>query len=179
MPFLENQEFIDRYRFNEPWDSPHNRALAHGIPHGMNPNYPIYHCPSDRDSDKWDTSYVMVVGPGTISDGPTSRSLDQCPNGPSRTIMIVEMSESGIHWMEPRDLKFDQMSFKINDPGGGGIRSKHRGGAMIVFGDGDQRFIHATEDPELVKDLLAGKRSKRAGEFFQRFGWDSPPPGAP
>jgi hypothetical protein len=154
MPFLENQEFIDRYRFDEPWNSPHNRALADGIPHGMNPNYPIYHCPSDRDSDKWDTSYVMVVGPRTISDGPTSTSREDFTDGISNTIMIVEMSESGIHWMEPRDLKFDEMSFRINDPDRRGIRSKHLGGVNIVLCNMNSRVVHENIDPEVLKGLL-------------------------
>ena len=98
---------LKEYRFDEPWDSPHNQSLC--------PEYPTYRCPCDRDSSVSDTSYVMVVGPQTISDGPTPTTRKGITDGPSDTIMIVEMCDSGIHWMEPRDLSFDEMTFKIND----------------------------------------------------------------
>ncbi len=166
MPFIENREFTDRYRFDEPWNSPHNRALAHGIPHGMDPNYPIFHCLSDRNSDKWDTSYVMVVGPRTISDGPTSTREEDFTDGISYTIMIVEISDSGIHWMEPRDLKFDEMSFKINDANAIGIRSRHRGGANLVLCDMSVHFLKDSVAPETVKALLTRNGRENVGVFF-------------
>ena len=154
MPFLNEQAFLDSYRFDEPWNSPHNRALAHGVPHGMDPNYPIYHCPSDRDSDKWDTSFVMVVGPQTISDGPSATGRNDVPDGISNTVFIVEMCDSGIHWMEPRDLRFDEMSFKINDPDGRGLRSKHPGGVSVVTGDCVVHVLRLDIDPRVLKGLL-------------------------
>jgi hypothetical protein len=32
--------------------------------------------------------------------------------------MFVEIPASDIHWMEPRDLRFDRMSFRVNDGSG-------------------------------------------------------------
>ena len=63
----------EQYRFNEAWSSPHNRDLAGGLPIGMSGVYPCYHCGSDRDSDGLDTSYVVVVGPNTVSPKPLRR----------------------------------------------------------------------------------------------------------
>ena len=175
MPFMGEEHFFESYRLDEPWNSPHNRALAHGVPHGMDPNYPIYHCPSDRDSDKWDTSYVMVVGPRAISDGPTAMRPEERAYDFSRTVVLIEMSDSGIPWMEPRDLRSDEMSFKINSPDGRGIRSRHPTGAMVMFGHANERFLHETEDPRLVEDLIAGRKSQAVADFFNRPLWDSPP----
>ena len=42
------------------------------------------------------------------------------------TIMVVEVENSRIHWMEPRDLKFDKMSFRVNDPSGNSSGSLHK-----------------------------------------------------
>jgi hypothetical protein len=154
LPFLDGQALYDRYRFDEPWDSPHNLALARDVPRGENRSYSIYHCATDRDSDKWDTSYVMVVGPQTISDGPNSITYNDFPDGASTTIIVAEMSDSGISWMEPRDLKFDEMSFKINDPDRVGIRSKHSGVVMVATGDGSVHTIPADIDPKILKALL-------------------------
>ena len=55
---------------------------------------------------------------------------------PRNTISVVEMSDSGIHWAEPRDLKADEMSYRINDPDQPCIRSRHNGGANVAFCDG-------------------------------------------
>jgi prepilin-type processing-associated H-X9-DG protein len=160
LPFLERRDLYDRLRLDEPWNSPHNLALAEGVL--------CYHCPSDRDSSKLDTSYVMVVGPRTISNGPTSTSLKDITDGTGNTILIVEMSDSGIHWMEPRDLKFDEISFKINDPDGTGIRSKHPGGANVAFCDSSTYWIKDNVDPELLRGLLTRNGGEDVSEFFNR-----------
>ena len=158
----------ERYRFDEAWDSPHNRDLAGGLPMGMSGVYPWYHCATDRGSGGLDTSYVMVVGPDTISPGPKSRRLKEITDGISNTAIIGEMSESGIHWMEPRDLDFQNMSFKINDKNGQGIRSKHPGIATVVFADGGVRSLSEDTDPEIVRALFTINGGKRVPwEVFQ------------
>jgi hypothetical protein len=151
---IDMQGFYKRYRFDESWNSPHNRELAGGLPMGMSGVYPWYHCATDVGSDRLDTSYVMVVGPNTISSGAKSRSYKEITKGSSYTVVIAEMSESGIHWMEPRDLNFETMSFKINDKNGVGIRSKHPGGVVVSMADGHQQVLSENTDPEVVKALF-------------------------
>jgi hypothetical protein len=152
--FHDIEPLYKQYRFDEPWNSAHNRTIAAGLPVGMSHICPWYHCPCDTESDKLDTSYVWVVGKGTISAGPTSTRIGDITGGTSNTIMVVEMAESGIPWMEPRDLNFDTMSFRINDPVGVGIRSKHPGVAGVGMCDGSVRSIGQDIDPEVVKAML-------------------------
>ncbi|MFN0056356.1 MAG: DUF1559 domain-containing protein [Planctomycetales bacterium] len=59
----------------------------------------------------------------------------------SLTLHVVEVADSGIHWMEPRDLHVVQMSPRINSQSGQGISSKHTGVAHILFADGSVRLI--------------------------------------
>jgi prepilin-type processing-associated H-X9-DG protein len=150
----ENDPLGKQCRFNEPWDSPHNRALAPGLHIGMSGVYPAYHCPSDRDSDRLDTSYVMVVGKGTISAGPNSVRIEDVTDGLSRTIGLAEMAESGIPWMKPEDLKFDEMSFKINDFSTKCIRSRHPGVANVGMLDCSVKSLNENIDPKVLKALL-------------------------
>ena len=150
----EIEPLYKQYRFDEPWNSRHNRSIAAGLPVGMSGVVPWYHCPSDTESDKLDTSYVWVVGKGTFSAGPTSTRFEDITDGTSNTIMVVEMAESGIPWMEPRDLAFDSMSFRINDPIAVGIRSKHSGVANVGLCDGSVRCLNENMDPEVVKAML-------------------------
>ena len=139
LPQFGMQELYDQYHRGEPWNSPDNRKLAGGLPVGMSGITPMFHCATDRASAWLDTSYVMVVGPHTISPGPTGRATVEIPKGTGYTVLFAEMSESGIPWMEPRDLNFDSMSFKINDKQIAGIRSKHPGVAVVGMADGSVR----------------------------------------
>ena len=113
------------------------------------------------DSDKLDTSYVMVVGKETMSAGTNSIRIKDITDDLSNTIMLAEMSESGIPWMAPRDLNFDTMTFKINDPKGKGIRSKHPGVADVGLFDGSARALSENIDPKVLRALLTSPAVKR------------------
>ena len=55
----------------------------------------------------------MIVGPHTISDGPTARTYTAIKDGLANTIMVVEATEAHINWLEPRDLDVKKMQFQI------------------------------------------------------------------
>ena len=72
LPYLDQEDLADRYRFDEPWDSPANRTvtdLAIGL----------YQCPSQPGVNGPTTNYMMVVGPHTISDGREPRRSPRSP----------------------------------------------------------------------------------------------------
>jgi hypothetical protein len=56
LPFLESSDVYSKYRFDEPWDGPHNRLLADRMPYA-------YRCPSESRNSPPSriTSYVAVV----------------------------------------------------------------------------------------------------------------------
>jgi len=146
LPFLGCQDLYDQYRFDEPWNGPHNRELAAQI--GK-----IFHCPSDSGPST-DTSYVVVVGPKTVFPGRESVQIAQIIDGTSNTILDVEIANSGINWMEPRDLTFDEALRGINPKGGHGISSRHEAGANVCFCDGSVHYVPNGIDPQLLRDLL-------------------------
>jgi len=158
LPLLDEEALYRQYDFDQPWDSPKNLALARKVPN-------CYRCPSESGAGQSDTSYVMVVGPGTFSDGPTSKSIAEIRDGTSHTIAVVERSESGIRWTEPRDLNFEKMSFHVNDPAGEGIRSNHSGGANVSFADGHTKFVSEDIDPQTLKALLTIAGGEMAGGY--------------
>ncbi len=103
--------FAAGFRPDEPWDSQNNRKL-----HELS-TYTFWRCPSHPNGGRSnDTHFVAVVGPGTIfpSDG-TSRRLSDVKDGPGDTLIVVEVLNAGIHWMEPKELYWDEMSFRLND----------------------------------------------------------------
>lgn len=137
------------FRFDEPWDSPNNRKL-HGLPFGG-----VLRCPSDparAGSDE--THYVAVVGPGTMfpSDG-TSRRLSDVIDGPGDTLAVVEVVGAGIHWMEPRELDWSAMSFRLNDRSRPSVSSNHPFEAL--FGGSSYPGPHALTVNDKVINLPA------------------------
>jgi prepilin-type processing-associated H-X9-DG protein len=147
LPYLEHEDLYKQYKFNEPWDSPSNRKLTDCAVRG-------FRCLSAPHLGKPNTSYMMVVGPHTISDGPHSRKVSEITDGTSKTIMLVEVADSGVRWAEPKDLSFNDLEFKINNVDRPGIGSHHSGGANAAFCDGDVRLLDAATPPEQLKAML-------------------------
>ena len=83
-----------RFRLEEPWDSPHNRALAGGLGFGMGGVHPLYHCPSESPSDNLDATYVTFVGDKAFSPGARPRTFKEITDGLSNTIWLGEMADS-------------------------------------------------------------------------------------
>lgn len=155
LPFLDQEHLYKKYRFDEPWNGPENSKL-----HAE--KLDVYHCPTGPD---YNNLYLAVVGPNTAWPGATSRSLKDILDGTSRTILLVEHKDAQIHWMEPRDLDFDTMSFQVNDPSGKGLSSPHRHAgkypwsedypyAWVGMADGSVRRLRETTDPEALRAML-------------------------
>ena len=51
-----------------------------------------------------------MIGPDTVWPEEGTTTLDDLTDGPCGTIRLVEVKDSGIHWMEPRDLHVGQMA---------------------------------------------------------------------
>lgn len=148
LPFLENKALYDQYHFDEPWDGPNNRKLQSQITH-------VYRCPSRPETQsKNDTSYVVVTGPLTMWPGAKSTSVADITDGTPSTIMVVEMGNSGIQWMEPRDLDMATMPLAINPPNKPGISSPHPNVALAVYVDGHTSALTNNTPAKIVELLL-------------------------
>ncbi|HEY2415819.1 MAG TPA: DUF1559 domain-containing protein [Pirellulaceae bacterium] len=164
LPFVEQNELYEKYRFDEPWDGPNNRKL-HDI------QLKIFQCPSQENPRlSTETSYVVVIGPKTMWPAENSyvRNADII-DGLSNTLLLVEVADSGIHWMEPRDLHINQIPMAINPSRGQGISSHHKGGANAGFADGSVRFLDDNFPPaDLRAALTAFGRKKELPPTIKR-----------
>jgi hypothetical protein len=148
LPYLEERILYREYRFDEPWDGPNNSALAAKVDRVF-----CYDCP--RSNNSGETSYVAVIGPQTMWPGAKSTKMSDIKDGTPNTIMLVEVHNSGIHWMEPRDLDLSQMDMAINSPNGPSISSGHIGGwAHVVFVSGQTRAIDNNAPPKAIRAAL-------------------------
>jgi len=147
LPYIEYDPIYVQYRFDEPWDGPNNRKLHGEV------IFP-YRCPAEGSSTPAiTTSYLAVVGPGTAWPAPGQTAFRDFVDGTSNSILIVEVVNSGIHWMEPRDLALEDLQRGVNPQSGRGISSRHVGGACVLLADGSVRFLPGDVAPELLEML--------------------------
>jgi hypothetical protein len=155
----ESMQLYQAYRFDEPWDGPHNRQLLDKMPS-------YYACPNDvhgaADRNRL-ANYVVIVGPNTVFHSADSITIADTAGFDSDVIVIAE-TVPGIPWLEPRDLEFDKMSFRINDPAKQGIASKDMWGPSVVLLNGEIKRLRADSDPGLIKSMITVKPKSAQGE---------------
>jgi prepilin-type processing-associated H-X9-DG protein len=154
LPYLDAQSLYDKFKLDEPWDSPHNKALLKEMP-------AVYGCPSrDLAGEPGMTAYRAFSGPGAILDPTRLTRLDQVTDGTTNTVLVVESAEA-VPWTKPDDLPFGNARALQGNPlfGAG---SKHPGGFNAAFADASVRFIKLSISPQTFRALI----TRSGGEFI-------------
>jgi hypothetical protein len=149
LPFLEEESFYGLFHLDEPWDSPHNRALVERIPR-------VYSCPAAPWYDGR-TPY-LAVRPRAGAGGEQAAPLFPIgPGDPPGRIVVVEVDEEhAVPWTKPADWDYDPQ-----DPTRGLGRHHragffHDAGGFAVLADGTVRFVPANADVGALRELLPG-----------------------
>lgn len=162
LPYLDRQDLYHRLRLQEPWNSPHNKEIQRRF--GASARY-AFECPNHPakpGSAKSETCYVAIVGPGAAWQIDRQLSFSDIVDGAANTLGVVEVADSGINWMEPRDLYIGQMSTEINSARGQGISSYHftenRMGytsvSNVAMLDASVRSLSASMPDDLLEHLI-------------------------
>ena len=126
LPQLGEQELHAQYRFDEPWNSPHNAKLADRMPAAF--GYP----------GEQHAKFLAIVGRVTAWPEHFSSTLRDITDGTSNTALLVESSDSNLNWLEPRDLSLGQVLKRHRAPTA--PRCVGRDGLILVgMGDGSAR----------------------------------------
>ena len=147
LPYLQGGKYrklFEQYRFDEPWNSPHNSAVGEQMPD-------LYRCPASNAPHE--TNYAAVIGEHTAWPG-AAASTGKFPDGSSKTIVVVETAGQGIHWLEPRDVSFEDASQGVNARAERGITSSHGDVASVMTGDGCVELLGKEVSPATVRALL-------------------------
>jgi len=147
LPYLGYQSLYERFRLDEPWDSPHNRALLAEMPSE-------FACPSGPGRRQGLTGYLVVVGPmtefGSVNTAfePT-RGVDirEIIDGTSNTVLVFE-TDTAVPWTKPDDLRWAP-GWPLPK-----LASPHAGGTHMLFADGTTRFIKHIIEPNKLLGLL-------------------------
>ena len=82
---------------------------------------------------------------------PAKQAVDGSDND---KILVIEVVNSDILWMEPRDLTLEQALDAIQPKTGIGIGSRHRDGIHYVTVGGEVRTLDRNIDRESLRKLL-------------------------
>jgi Protein of unknown function (DUF1559) len=139
MPFLES---IPMPPFDQPWNAPEN-MFWHNIhtPYAHDGWRDGVFNSRDPNSILTTTRVFAITGPGTaFGDGDTEKP-QRLQDIDADTILLVEVRNSGVHWMEPGDFDIRTMPKTINVATGKGISSHHAAGFHVAFADGSVWYL--------------------------------------
>ncbi|HVX16090.1 MAG TPA: DUF1559 domain-containing protein [Pirellulales bacterium] len=141
----DEEELHKEYHYDEPWDGPHNRELTHRMP-------AVYRCPEDPGALDSQTSYLAIVDGSTddFAAYPTNGSNAPPKNPPLTAYLVVEVADSGINWLEPKDVSLDKNG-KPEQPLPAQF-GYHVGGSVAVDADGSTIVL---ADDEMARAIVA------------------------
>jgi hypothetical protein len=152
LPYLGQQQLYRQFHLDEPWDSPHNKALIETMP-------AEFRSPRSKAARGF-ASYLVPVGGGALyssmKDQPTIKDIT---DGLSQTIMTIEVDDAhAVIWTKPVDLPFDPQ-----DPRKG-LDASYETGYPVGMCDGSARILPKTIDAKDLKALI----TRAAGDVSPR-----------
>lgn len=168
LPYLEQGALFDRFRLDEPWDSPHNLECAKV--------FPLVYFQNTTDkllTEQGKTTYLRPVYPGSDPSGeiePASfihngtkvfravgDTFRAITDGTSMTILVAEVApEHAVPWTKPADWRVN-----LNDPMAK-LRTDKRDGFVSCRHDGSAHYIAFDYSSSGLRKLI----TKAGGEVL-------------
>jgi prepilin-type processing-associated H-X9-DG protein len=142
LPFLEQGELYNKFKLDEPWDSPHNKALLQEMP-------ATYLCPSRSNVAPNTSTYRVFTGKGALFEEGQAIGFVAVTDGTSNTLMVTEADEA-VPWTKPDDLTFDPAAAASLC----GAGSNHPGGFNASMADGSVRFFKMSINLNVFRALI-------------------------
>jgi hypothetical protein len=142
LPFIEQGALYNKFKLDEPWDSPHNKALLQEMP-------ATYLCPSRNNPEAGTTTYRVFTGKGALFEDGQAIGFVGVTDGTSNTLMVTE-AEDAVPWTKPDDLTFDPAAAASLC----GAGSLHPGGFNAGLADGSVRFFKKSINLNVFKALI-------------------------
>jgi hypothetical protein len=140
LPYIDEKNLYEEFDLDQPWDSPHNKALLSRMPE-------VYALPGRRPGS--DTHYRVFVGEGTAFER-TEKGLripEDFPDGASKTLLIVEAREP-VPWTKP-----DELPYAAAEPLPP-LGASSKDGFYAAFGDGSVRYIDMKESETRIRAYI-------------------------
>jgi hypothetical protein len=167
LPYLGQEELYRQYRFDEPWNGPHNSRLADQIPE-------IYRCPSfvkyhqrhklETAHTRHLTNYVAVIAPDAIFNGPDPVAIDDITDGTDCTLLLIEARHHSVHWMQPDDVTESEIAFDLQ-AAASDHQANHAGRLQVVLSDGSAKSIRSDSDLSILHALITRNGGEKLDDF--------------
>jgi hypothetical protein len=143
LPLIGRKDLLLKYDFDQPWNSPKNRALAVEMPDE-------FRCPNATRNDGAKTHYMMLVGKNAVGGRPGDKGLrlDQLAGDPSTKLLLVEVPGPGVDWMEPKDITVDELIERLQT-----AKAPHVNGFSVAFCDSVPRLLPMTIGRETLRHM--------------------------
>jgi beta-lactamase regulating signal transducer with metallopeptidase domain len=143
LPFLGQGALYEEFHLNEPWDSPHNKALLAKMPDVFDD--------ANGAHPEGMTPTQAIVGPGTCFDGTKGIPISEILDGTSNTIVVANNRIRLVPWTKPEDLGIDDAITTAMK----GARSAPIGpGSRVLFADGSVRTMNRPPTGAYLRAVL-------------------------
>ncbi len=152
LPYLEGKELYNKFKLDEPWDSPHNKKLIAEIP-------AVFKSPGSKLKEPGMTNYVLPVGKEAAFSADKPLKAADINDGVSNTIMIVEVADShAVVWTKPEDLSYDPKKPLA------GLDGPYAQGFLASFFDGSVRMVQRDTDEKVLRAMFTPAGGERIGQ---------------
>ncbi|WP_165228208.1 sigma-70 family RNA polymerase sigma factor [Aquisphaera insulae] len=125
LPLIGERDLYGRFHLDEPWDSPHNRALIPEMP-------AAFLTTGEETRADGLTHFRAFGGPDAAFAGPDGVELREMADGRADTILLVEAGEA-VPWTRPDALDPGPPLPPLGRPDGATF--------LALFGDGEVRIV--------------------------------------
>src|SRR5690606_17509472 len=136
------------------WDSPHNSNLIERMP-------ALFAAPGRENAKAGTSSYVAVVGNGTVFDGTgNGRRMADLQDGVSNTILLIDATEANaVIWTKPDDVQFDAAKLRS------AVLGRFGRDGLVLMADGSTRRIGPEVSDENLRRAVLRNDGEQMGEF--------------
>lgn len=156
LPYLEQAALYNEFHLDEPWDSPHNRALIGRMPD-------IFRSPGVKASQPGMTTYQTVMGEDTIFKANGGKvSFADVKDGTSNTAMMIDASpEFETIWTKPADLMPDTAKLRK------ALEDRFNNGGLVLLTDGSVIKLRKGLDDATMMNLFSRNDGQVTGDVFE------------
>jgi hypothetical protein len=154
LPYLDEDDLYKQFKLDEPWDSPHNKALISRMP-------AVYKVPGWQAPQEGLTCYLAVVGSDTMfpleppqdeqrrQQGHSELTFGAVTDGLFNTGMIVEAAPSrGVIWTKPDDWQLDAAGYAK------ALMGLRAGKFLVLRGDSSVTALKDSTPSDAIKALF-------------------------
>lgn len=166
LPYLGHDHLYKEFKFDEPWDSEHNKKLLSKMPD-------IFKHPTAKNVPADHTVYQVFYskkatkpGAAILEEGRMTLGMLTVQDGTSNTFVATDGAAKAVPWTKPEDLLFDGTVENLPKL----VSPKNNGWAHVVFGDGSVRPVNLQAKPKLLWQLIGRNdgENQDVTEVFQR-----------